>query len=502
MVMALTGASRVLGFVRQAVVSAIFGATGIADVLNAVFSIPNNLRKLLAEGALSSAFIPVLSQLDDPADERARQLVQSLIGFQLVVLVPVAILGTVFAGPVTRVLLNFSDPAQTDLARDLFRWFIHYAPLISVSAVLMGSLNSRGRFAVPASTPLLFSVCVILSVLILERSLGLYSMVVGVLLGGIAQIVIQTPSFGRAGFSLRPSLRFGSEEFRLTMRRWLPVVVASSVFAINQQVAILFASGLEDGSSSAIINAVIFWQLPQGIFAISIMTVLFPRMSREARDGDRIQAATTLSFGIESNLALMIPSAIILGLLSREIIAVVLQRGRFDLADTLRTSRVLWAYCLGMPSVTIFTLLQRFHYANQNYRTPAVAAAAVALISIALSLWLKETALRVAGLAVANSIAFTVGAIVLRVSAGRILRQGIDLRVLGTGLKTVLATAPAVGIIIASRTVDDAWWASGSTLSGFGILAAIGLLAAGITVAGLLVLRVESASLLLRRRKS
>ncbi len=500
--MVLTGVSRLLGFARQAVVSAVFGATGAADVLNAVFSIPNNLRKLLAEGALSSAFIPILSGLDDPDDVRGRSLVQSLLGFQLVVLGPVAVVCTLFAAPIADFLTDFSDPEQTLLAGELFRWFIHYAPLISVSAVLMGALNSRNRFVVPALTPLLFSVCVIAAILLLSDSLGIYSMAVGILAGGVAQIAIQVPSSIRSGFSVLPRFCFTTPEFQTTMRRWLPVVVASSVFAINQQAAIFFASGLEDGSSSAIVNAVIFWQLPQGIFAVSVTTVLFPRMSREARDGDKGAARQTLSFGIEANLALLLPSAVILALLSREIVAVVLQRGRFELTDTLRTARVLWAYCLGMPSVTIFTLLQRFHYANHDYRTPTTVSVAVVAVSILGSLWLKETQLRVAGLAIANSIAFTIGAVWLGASARRIVGGVFTGRILGTALKCVASVVPALAIVLVSRTLGSAWWESGSSLRGFAILSAIGLLAVGATAAMLLALRVDAARLLVGRKRN
>ena len=146
LVMSITALSRVLGFVRQATVNAVFGASGTADVLNAVFNIPNNLRKLLAEGALSSAFIPVLSQAsaDAEAEEAGipRQIVRNLLAFQYLVLVPVLVLSVIFAGPITRFILDFPEAGRQELAAELFRWFIHYTLLISVSAVLMGTLNS------------------------------------------------------------------------------------------------------------------------------------------------------------------------------------------------------------------------------------------------------------------------------------------------------------------------------------------------------------------------
>ncbi len=505
--MSITALSRVLGFVRQAAINAVFGASGTADVLNAVFNIPNNLRKLLAEGALSAAFIPVLSQASaDTESEDAgvpRQIVRNLLAFQYLVLVPVLVLAVVFAGPITRFILDFPDAAYQQLAAQLFRWFIHYTLLISVSAVLMGTLNSRSRFTLPALTPILFSVAVIASILLLSPSLGLHAMSVGILAGGLAQIAVQAPQFRRLGFDFRPSFDFGNPYFRRIMRQWLPVVAASSVFAINQFVAIYFASGLEDGSASALANAVIFWQLPQGILGVSIMTVLFPRMSRQAGSHDREGLKRTLGFGIRGILALLVPSAVVLALLGREVVAVAFQRGEFELADTLRAADVLAAYCIGMASVSAFGFLQRFFYSNSDYRTPTITAVVVVVIDVGLSLWLKETTLRVVGLAVANSAAFTVGAVVLLVRARRVV-GGIELAAIATTLgKTLAATVPAVVAVVAARRVLGGWWRTlwqqGSSLESFGVAAALGLLALAIVAAGFVILRVEVVSLLVRR---
>lgn len=506
-VMGITTLSRVLGFVRQAAVNAVFGASGTADVLNAVFNIPNNLRKLLAEGALSSAFIPVLSQASaraDAGDEGVpRQIVRNLLAFQYLVLVPTLVLAVLFAGPITRFILDFADPGHQELAADLFRWFIHYTLLISVSAVLMGTLNSRSRFTLPALTPILFSVAVIASILLLSPSMGLHAMSVGILAGGVAQIAVQAPQFRRLGFDFRPSFDFRNPYFRRIMRQWLPVVAASSVFAINQFVAIYFASGLEDGSSSALANAVIFWQLPQGILGVSIMTVLFPRMSRQAAADDHDGLKRTLGFGVRGILALLVPSAIVLALLGREVVAVAFQRGEFELADTLRAADVLAAYCIGMASVSAFGFLQRFFYSNSDYRTPTITAVVVVVIDVGLSLWLKETPLRVTGLAVANSVAFTVGAVVLLARARRVV-GGIELRALAATLaKTLGATAPAVAVIVATRRLfGEQWrtlWQQGSSIEGFAALLALGVVVLGLLAAGFVILRIEVVSLLVRR---
>jgi putative peptidoglycan lipid II flippase len=297
-VMVSTAISRLFGFVRIALIGAIFGASGAADVLNAVFTIPNNLRKLMAEGALSSAFIPVLSRsiVQDTTGERARKIVRLILTFQFVVLTPVLLACVVFSPQVVRTILDFQDPQKMALASGLFRWMIHYLLLVSVSAVFMGVINAHSGFFVPAITPILFSVAVISSVVLLHHALGPFAMAAGVLAGGLAQVVFQSPKMRSLGYSFAPAFDFGNSDFVKVMRLWLPVVATASVYTINEQIAIYFATGLEDGSASAMSNALVFWQLPFGIFSASITTVLFPRMSRQAGAGDAAGLAATLEY--------------------------------------------------------------------------------------------------------------------------------------------------------------------------------------------------------------
>ena len=410
-VMTSTLVSRLLGFVRVAVVGAIFGASGEADVLNLVFNIPNNLRKLLAEGALSSAFVPVLSRshVEDRSGERARGIVRRLIGFQIVALTPIIALVVIAPHRTIGVLLDFPEPARQLLAGDLFRYFIWYTLFVSLSAVLMGALNAQREFTVPAVAPLLFSVAVISSVVTLHRAIGVYAMVVGVLMGGVLQFAVQVPAIIARRYTLWPSFTFRDPHFRRILARWLPVLSTSSVFAINQQVALYFASGLPDGSGSAMTNALVFWQLPFGIFATAITTVLFPAMSRHYAGGETRQLHRTLLNGVRALVLLMVPCGVGLIALGYPLIAVALQRGAFSAAATGLSARVLSGYSVGLLSVAAFTFLQRFFYACDNYRTPLVIAVVVVVIDIGLSLVLKETALGVVGLAIANSLAFTVG---------------------------------------------------------------------------------------------
>jgi putative peptidoglycan lipid II flippase len=502
--MAATLISRLLGFVRQAVINAIFGASGSADVLNAVFNIPNNLRKLLAEGALSSAFIPVLSQSLANKEERAagvpQMVVRNILSFQALILIPLLVLSVFFARPITLFILDFPEVERQILAADLFRWFIHYTLLISISAVMMGSLNSSNKFAVPAFTPIVFSVFVVGSVLLFYRTMGVYSMAVGILAGGLGQMLFQTPQFLSSGFGFRPSFKFRNPYFRRVLRQWLPVVASSSIFAVNQFFAIFFASGLEDGSSSALSNAIVFWQLPLGIFGVSVTTVLFPRMSREAVGSDLHVRRGTIAYGVRAISALLIPSAVILGALSFEIIAVAFQRGAFTAANTLMAARVLIGYCLGMVGVGLFNFLQRSFYARGDYKTPTLTALVVLILDVLLSLTLKETALRVVGLAVANSIAFSAGALILLFFSHRSLKGLEGRSILATAGKASAATVPVLAVLLVFRRLWGQLWQTGSTGANLGILLAVGLVAVGIIGGLYWILRIEVVAILLKRR--
>jgi len=474
-VMSSTFLSRLLGFMRTAVITALFGATGQADIINVTFAVPNNLRKLLAEGALSSAFIPVVSEAivqEDADRNRSRILVRQLIGFQLLIIIPICLISIFLARPlIEHVLTQFQDPFQIQLSANLFRYFINYLLFISISSVLIGVLNSHSRFFIPAVTPIVFSVSVISSLLLFYQSLGVYSMAVGVLAGGLGQIIFQYPLFKKLGYSIKPSFGFKKNpDFRRIIRQWLPVLATSSVFTINQQVAFILASGLETGSASALSYALVFWQLPFGIFSASITTVLFPKMSRQMTNSDIPGIRQSVQYGIRFLFMLLVPSALVMCTLGKEIISIAIQRGMFRPQDTELTSLVLMTYCYGLFSVGAFNFLQRYFYSARRYNLPFYVAAAVAAIDITLSVILKETSLRVTGLALANSISFSLGFIALFLLAYRDLKSFSIRPLIKTVYKVLLASIPVYFLIQLLKLYFGEYWINGSTWYGLGIL--------------------------------
>lgn len=504
LVMICTFISRFLGFIRTAVVTAIFGASGIADVINLTFAVPNNLRKLMAEGALSSAFIPVLARTlqEDDSIINSRRIVKNILTFQMIILIPLSVLSIIFAKPLIKIILaEFKEPWQIELSANLFRWFINYLILISISAVLMAVLNSHNYFFIPAVTPLLFSISVIGSILIFYKSLGEYSMVLGVLLGGFLQILFQIPLFYKIGYSFRPNLNFRNEKFRQVLSQWGPVLATSSLYTITETLAFRFASGLADGSTSAITNALVFWQLPFGIFSASITTVLFPRMSRQAAAMNYDGLRESVQYGIRFLFVLLIPSALVLSLFGKEIISMAIQRGKFTSTNTILTAKVLIAYATGLFSVGAYNFLQRYFYSRSNFKIPFFIALFVSFLDIILSITLKNTVLAVQGLAYANSIAFSLGLIPMTYYIKRDLGYLEGKRIFLTFLKVLICQVPPVMFILFYKFRIGNFWISGSSFKGF-LYLFLGLSGFLIlTLAGYRIANIEILSILLKRKK-
>lgn len=438
--MVCTAASRLFGFLRIAVIAAVFGAGGQADVFHAVFQVPNNLRRLLAEGAFSAALVPALSREKSIQEQKA--LVRSAFALQIMVTIPLVVIAVIVAAPITRLLFDFQDLSKTDGAVDLFRAVIPYAALAGGAAVMMGALHSRGVFVLPALAPLMFSVGVIGAVLALAPSIGIYAAAVGIIGGGVLQFMLQVPSFLRHGFSLLPLLRV-DHRLRRIMRGWAPAVLSALVFVIVQQVAMLLASGLGDRSTSAIGYALVFFQLPLGVLSVSVVTAAFPKLAVMAATGRGKELRRSVSDGLVTIAALLVPAAMVCLLLSEDIVRVALERGRFDSQATELTAAVLRGYAIGLPSVGLFTFLQRLCYALDTPVRALRASIAVGIIDVILSLWWRHTSFGVVGLALANSAAFSVGAVLLAVSSRQVsttaLRSG--------ALRIIVGSAPAAALL-------------------------------------------------------
>ena len=503
-VSSMTFISRLLGFLRIAVISAVFGAGGVADVINLTFNIPNNLRKLLAEGALSSAFIPILSEavVNEKSSYKPSRIVQSLMAFQLVILVPLCIIVFFFAEPLIAFLLSeFTEVWQIELSKNLFRWFINYLLLISISAVLIGVLNTHKQFLIPSVTPILFSIFVISSIVLFHKIMGPYSMVLGVLLGGVAQVLFLTPKYLHLGYGFSLNFNFKSQYFKKIIHQWLPVVASSSIFTITQVIALRFASGLEEGSASALSNAIVFWQLPMGIFSASITTVLFPKMSRQAALNDYSGLKDSIQYGVRFLLVFLIPSAVFLILFGDFTIELALQRGKFTAENTIMANSVLSAYSIGLFSVGLFNFIQRFFYSLKDYKSPFYISLFTGILDILLSIILKESSLRISGLAAANSIAFTIGAVLFFIKMKKSINDINCKKIFFTILKVICSVAVGAFSLLMFKILSMNTWVAGSSITKIIIFLSGLILYCAVIVLLYYLLKVEMIRTILRKRK-
>ena len=493
-VAAATFASRLLGFARNAVVSALFGQGWKADVLTAIFTIPFNLRKLVAEGAFSTAFIPVLSQTleHDPSGSRSRQLVRGLFTIQFLVLLPLVVCCIAFAPAIVAVLAPFGgDPIKQALGVELFRWFILFLIPISWSAVMMGVANAHQKFLIPAVSPLLFSVAVILSLVVLAPSMDIYAQIPGVLIGGMLPVLLQWFPLRKLGYSVVPLVRFWTPDLKETVRKWGPALTVSGIALLNQQISITLATTLKEGSTAALSNAIVFWQLPAGVLSASVVTVFFPRMSRQVARQDWDGASSTMVQGLELQALLLVPAGLLMALFAEPIVGIAFQRGQFTYSDTILAASVLSWLSWGLFFSGIFNFLQRFFYAKGDFSTPFRVSILWAVTDVSVSVTLMQTPLAVSGLAIGSVAAFAVGALALLVLAWQSLPKKRLANLAWFWVRIGLALVPVAWAFYAGLEATGAWWTEGLTWVSLGILigeGALGLLLYGV---GLLVVGIR-----------
>jgi len=408
--------SRILGYVKDMILARYFGATGVSDVFFVAFRIPNLLRELFAEGAMSSAFIPVLTDCQvKEGKEEAGRLVRSVFVTLLITLSVVCIVGIYLAPEIVRVIAPgfISEPEKFELTVLLTRIMFPFLLLISLSSLLMGSLNTRGVFFVPALAPAFLNVATILSVIILVHRLRhpITAVAIGVVLGGLVQFLIQLPSFYKKGYSLLLPLRdftlFHSRLKRIGLLL-LPSTAAMAVSQINIFVSTIFASFLVEGSITALYYSMRLIQFPIGIFGVAMGMAALPALSRHAAEGKTDRLMEDFSFSLRLLFFITIPAMAGLIVLREPIVNLLFQRGEFDYNATKATASALMYYSIGICAIVGTRLCTTTFYALQNTSIPVKTACVAILTNIVLSYMLLDT-MGHNGLALANSVAAFVG---------------------------------------------------------------------------------------------
>lgn len=376
-VSAMTLLSRIMGLVRDVVLARFLGVSAGTDAFFVAFRIPNFLRRLFAEGAFNQAFVPVLSEYKKQGTHAAaKELIDRVAGTLGFSLITVTTLGVLFA-PFLIVLFapGFGkDPVKQLLATEMLRLTFPYLFFIALTAFSGSILNTWGRFAVPAFTPVLLNISLITAALVVAPLFPEERMAValawGVLAAGMLQLMLQLPFLARLGLLPKPKVDFKDPGVKKIMLLMAPALFGVSVSQINLLLDTVLASLLETGSVTWLYYSDRLMELPLGLFAIAIGTVILPSLSANHAEASQKEFSRTLDWGVRLVVLLAVPAAVALMVLSDTLLAALFYYGEFELHDVMQSARALQGYSLGLLAFMLIKVLAPGFFAQQNTRTP------------------------------------------------------------------------------------------------------------------------------------
>ena len=374
--------SRLLGLVREQVFAGLLGAGNAYDAFVVAFRIPNLLRDLFGEGALSAAFVTVFSDYDtNRSKEETWRLASTVLTFFAVALSLLSLLGIYLAGPIVHLLApRFAAIAgKTELCVLLTRIMLPFLVFISLSAVVMGMLNTRGRFFIPSLASSFFNLGSIVGGITLAKLLPHYGqpaivgMAIGTLIGGLMQLCVQLPTLGKTGFVFRPRLDLRNPGLHRILRLMVPATIGLAPVQLNIFINTYFASSCVVGSVSWLSYAFRLVQLPIGIFGVSLSIAMLPMLARQAARREITAMRTTLVSSLIMVLALTIPATAGLILLAKPIIRLIFEHGIFTAADTLATAHCLSLYAIGLFAYSANKIMVPAFYTLDETKYPVIA---------------------------------------------------------------------------------------------------------------------------------
>ncbi|MCL5950717.1 MAG: murein biosynthesis integral membrane protein MurJ [Chloroflexi bacterium] len=447
-VMAFFVASRLLGLVRDVVISHQFGTTRALDAYFAAFSIPDLLFNVIAGGALGSAFIPVFAAALAQGDNtRAWKLASAVLNWALILLTGLAALMALFAPQVVAATVGRGfAPADQALTGDLMRWMLITPIVFGLSGIVMGILNAHQHFVLPAAAPVAYNAAIIGGAVLLAPTMGVYGLAAGVVAGACLHLLIQVPWLIRQHMHYSLTLGVHSVDVRQVGRLMLPRTLGLAAVQINFLVNTILASGLPAGRIAALQYAWRVMLLPEGIVALSLATAVFPTFSQQTAREELEDFRRTFSGVFRATLYLTIPAAVGLIILGGPLIALLFQRGEFDSQSTAETAWALQFYALGLCAHSGLEIITRAFYAMHDTRTPVAIGVAAIVLNVVLSLVLVGP-LAQGGLALANSVATLLEMSVLFFLLEARLK-GIANRTLGLSLARTASGALLMGAIL------------------------------------------------------
>lgn len=463
--------SRILGVVREQVLAALFGAGNAMDAYNVAYRIPNLVRDLFAEGAMSSAFVPTFTRhLSQSGKASAWRLANNVINGLMVITGILVVIGILFAEPLVELFAGAyrAVPGKLELTVFLTRLMLPFLTFVAVAAACMGMLNSLHRFFIPALSPAMYNVATITCAVLLVPlmpALGfppIAGIAVGTLIGGAAQLALQWPVLRREGYSYRPRLDWRDESLQRVLILMGPGTLGLAATQINVFVNTVLATGEGTGAVSWLNYAFRLMYLPIGLFGISIATATLPAVSRHAAQDDDAGVRKTVADGLSLMLMLNVPATVGLMVLAVPIVRVIFERSAFTASDTVATAAALQLYALGLVGYSIVRISSPVFYALQQNRTPVMVSVATVAVNAALNLALVRV-MGYSGLALGTSIAALFNAVVLVVLLRRSL-GGIEGRRILNSILRIAAASAVMGVVCVAVDAGGMQWIPGQGL--------------------------------------
>jgi len=411
----MTMISRVFGLIRDIVIAIIFGANFNTDAFFVAFKIPNYLRRLFAEGAFSQAFVPVLSEYKSQrSQEDVQELINNVCGTLGMVLFIISVIG-VIAAPILIIIFSpgffIKYPDQYDLTVGMLRITFPYILFISLTAFAGGILNTYGRFAIPAFTPVFLNISLILTAIWLSPIMAepITALAWGVFIAGVVQLLFQMPFLLKLKFFPKPKFNPKHEGVKRILQLMLPALFAVSVVQINLVVDMLMASFLQAGSISWLYYSDRLMEFPLGVFGVALATVILPNLSSQHATGASEKFSHMLDWALRWSLLVGIPAGLGLILLAGPLLTTIFQYGEFTPRFVQMASYSLISYAIGLLGFILIKVLASGYFSRQDTKTPVKIGVVAMVTNIILNLILIGP-LAHAGLALATSLAAFVNA--------------------------------------------------------------------------------------------
>jgi len=404
-VMIATLIARILGFVREVVIYTWFGQSYVTDAYNAAFSVPDMIYLLMVGGALSTAFIPVFSRyLANNEEDEAWQVASIVFNYTVMFSLILIAIGVIYTRPLIMLLAPDLPPDYINLTILLTRVMFIQTFFMVLNGISMGILNSKQHFVTPALGSVLYNIGIIAIGIALAHQWGIMAFSIGVVTGAALSFVVQIPALLKTGLRYSFSFNYKHPGFKQILYLMAPVLLGLSVSQINLFITQNLASGLAEGSISALKLSQRIMQLPVGIFGTSIATVIFPTMTAQMVRKEIPAFRRTFSLGLRATLLISIPAGVGLIALREPIIQLLFQQGQFTAANTHATAVALFYYSVGLFAYSALQIMNRVFYSMEDTITPVVVAIASIGVNIGASLWLIKP-MQHGGLALAFTIA-------------------------------------------------------------------------------------------------